>query len=364
MLKMSELEKTLEVRLRELLARVPFVATGASEVPRPFGLLGPSSPDFMLPVQIGNERRHLLCEVKAQAQPRQVRLAALELKDYLATLGDPLAYSVLLAPYISPKSAEICRQAGIGYADCAGNCYLVFGNVFIEYSGATNPQVEKRGLRSIFSPKSARIMRALLGDPGRLWRVAELAEVTGTSLGQVSNVRSALVDREWAIADKSGLKLARPVDVLDAWRDAYSKQKSIRKRYYTLLHGENLEAFIKTALIDAGQGAHALQASFSAARWLAPFARYPSQVFYADEAGEQLLRERLQLQPVSKGENVIIVILKEGGIFADRIEAAPGVWTTGLIQTYLDLTAAGERGAEAAEHLRQIRIEPMWKELN
>ena len=128
-----------------------------------------------------------------------------------------------------------------------------------------------------------------------------------------------------------------------------------------VLHGDELELQTKAALNDAGQGAHVLLAAFSAARWLAPFARYPSQMFYADEVGESILRNRLQLEPVSKGENVIIERPADDGILADRIEAAPGVWCTGLVQTYLDLHAAGERGAEAAEHLRQTCFEPLWK---
>lgn len=359
----SELEYAEEAkaRLRELLARVPFLSIGIPEVARLFGLLGPRSPDFVLPVQIGNAHWRLACEVKSQAQPRQARQAVLELKDYLAALGDPASYPVLLAPYISPKSAEICREAGVGYADFAGNCYLVFGNVFIERSGVANPKVEKRGLRSIFAPKSARIIRLLLREPGRYWRVAELAEETGTSLGQVSNIRNALLDREWAAAGIDGLKLIRPFDLLNAWRNAYTKASVNRNRYYSLKQGDDLEDFIKSALLDAGQGTHALLASFSAARWLSPFARYPTLVFYADELGESILRERLQLEPVNKGENVIIERPSDDGIFADRIEVAPGLWCTGLAQTYLDLSATGERGAEAAEHLLKTRLEPLWK---
>ena len=350
-----------KAKLREILARVPFVSIGVAEVPPLFGLLGPRNPDFILPVQAGNDRWRLACEVKNQVQPRQVRSVVLEMNDYLKALGDPKAYPVLLAPYISPESAEICRQAGVGFVDFAGNCRLVFGHVFIERSGAANPKAEKRGLRSLFSPKAARIMRCLLREPGVIWRVKDLEEKASVSLGQVSNVRQALLDREWAQARSGGLLLTQADALLDAWRDAYEKRGVKRSRYYTILHGDALEQQIKAALNAAGQGEHALLASFSAARWLAPFARYPSQVFYADEVGESILRERLQLEPVSKGENVIIERTADAGLLADRIEAAPGVWSTGLVQTYLDLHAAGERGIEAAEHLRQTCIAPLWK---
>jgi hypothetical protein len=47
---------------------------------------------------------------------------------------------------------------------------------------------------------------------------------------------------------------------------------------------------------------------------------------------------------------------KDLGLLADTIEPAPGAVCTSPIQTYLDLSIAGERGAEAAEHLRQERL--------
>lgn len=354
-------EEEAKTKLREALAQVPFISIGVPEVPRLFGLLGPRNPDFLLPVQAGKDAWRLVCEVKGLAQPRQARTAVLEIKDYLTALGDTSAYPVLLAPYISPESAEIFRQAGVGYADFAGNCRLVFGTVFIERSGAANPKAEKRGLRSLFSPKAARIMRCLLREPGVIWRVKDLQEKAGVSLGQVSNVRQALLDREWAQARSDGLLLTQADALLDAWRDAYEKRAVKRARYYTILHGDTLERQIKAALNAAGQGEHALLASFSAAQWLAPFARYPSQVFYADETGESILREWLKLEPVNKGENVIIERPADEGLLADRIEAAPGVWSTGLVQTYLDLHVAGERGTEAALHLRQTRIAPLWQ---
>ena len=356
-----EPQEEAKAALRGLLARVPFAAIGAAETPPLFGLLGPQNPDFLLPVQAGNDRWALACTVKSQVQPRQMRMAMFEIKNYLTALGDPKVYPVLLAPYISPESADICRQAGVGHVDFVGNCRLTFGHVFIERFGAANTKPEKRGLRSLFAPKAARIMRSLLREPGRIWRVTELVETTQTSLGQVSNVRNALLDREWAEARSDGLILRQPDALLDAWRDAYEKRGVERKRYYTILHGDALERQIKAALNAAGEGEHALLAAFSAANWLAPFARYPFQTFYADEVGESILRESLQLEPVGKGENVIIDLPSDAGILADRIEAAPGLWSTGLAQTYLDLCAAGERGVEAAEHLRRVRITPLWQ---
>ena len=50
----------------------------------------------------------------------------------------------------------------------------------------------------------------MLRDPRHAWRVTELAQVAGVSLGHVSNVRAGLLDREWAQVSDEGLFLSKP----------------------------------------------------------------------------------------------------------------------------------------------------------
>jgi len=54
-------------------------------------------------------------------------------------------------------------------------------------------------------PKAATILRVLLREPGRAWRVAELAAQARASYGHVSNVRKALLAREWVELGKDGV---------------------------------------------------------------------------------------------------------------------------------------------------------------
>ena len=121
---------------------------------------------------------------------------------------------------------------------------------------------------------------------------------------------------------------------------------------------------VSTTLEASGKGAHAVLAAASAARWLAPYLRTSSHFFYADGPGLQALTEGLQLEPVSKGENIVIYLEPDEGVFMDRLEAAPGIWTTGLAQTYIDLCVSGERGLEAAQHLLETKLDPAWKGLS
>jgi hypothetical protein len=142
--------------------------------------------------------------------------------------------------------------------------------------------------------------------------------------------------------------------LLDAWRDTYESPAGKRLSFYTTLHGSSFEDHARKVL-----GTHsgkAIFASFSAAGWLAPYGRTGTQYFYADYNGLDRLKECLKLSPSPKGENVVVTVPKDGGLFRDAVEAAPGAVCTSAIQTYLDLWIAGERGKEAAEHLRQERL--------
>ncbi len=200
------------------------------------------------------------------------------------------------------------------------------------------------------------MLRVLLRDPRRAWRVQELAEAAGVSLGQISNVRTALRDREWAHVTSDGMNLAEPGALLDAWRDAYVPPAGKREGFYSVLHGGAFEEAVRGLSRQSAPTGLVALASFSAAQWFAPYGRTGMQYFYVDEAGLERLRSTLKLSSAAKGENVSVTVLQDAGLFQDVVEPAPGIICTSPVQTYLDLAVAGERGREAAEHLRREKL--------
>lgn len=306
--------------------------------------------DLLLRFHLAGELRTLVCEVKSSGQPRHVRDAVHRLK-FQSLHYDARAIPVLVAPYLSDEARALCLEAGVGYADLEGNAHLAFDSVFIDRKVATKPAAERRELRSLFKPKSTQVLRRLLRDPHRAWKVVDLADVTGVSVGHVSNVRKALIERDWAIADADGLRLTAPDTVLDTWREHYQAPEGERIFAYTPLHGKGLAEAIQRA---AGYPeARVMLASFSAAQWLAPYTRSGVDHLYVDAAGYAALRQTLEIGPVGRGANVEILVLKDPDLFLDAVEPSLGVWVTSPVQTYLDLAAAGERGSEAADHLRE-----------
>ena len=356
MLKSAETVKDIGVQARKalegLLREVSAIHLKSIEVESP---LGDRNIDVLARISVANRPRMLVCEVKSSGQPRYVRGALLQLRNYVTHFGKE-AIAVFIAPYLSPEARALCKENGVGYLDLVGNARLVFDNVYIERLVSDRPTAERRELKSLFKPKSAQILRVMFRDPRHAWRVNDLAEMAGVSLGHTSNVRTALLDHEWGELSESGLFLSNPDALLDAWRDVYEPSENGRLGFYTTLHGSAFEEAARSIFdgrVDKGKVA---LASFSAAQWQAPYGRTSTQYFYADDDGLDRLKFYLTLSPSAKGENVVVIIPKDDGIFRDTIDPSPGIICTSPIQTYLDLWNAGERGREAAEHLRQMRL--------
>ena len=258
---------------------------------------------------------------------------------------------MLVSAYLSPESRSICLDHDVAYLDLVGNAHLAFDHVYINRAVADRPKSETRALRSIFAPKAAAILRVLLREPARAWRVAELAEAANASLGHVSNVRKALLAREWIEKGTNGVILVRPDALLRTWREEYRKPTGRRTSRYTLFHGDQLSKQLSGRLNAKPHHPRAILSSHSAAQWFAPFVRGGTHSFYADEPGARMLKEALKLTHVERGANAIVTIPRDESLFDDAAQPAPGVYCASPIVTYLDLWSGNDRDREAAEHL-------------
>ena len=350
MMKSADLEVLAIEALQNLLERNPKIKIDEIGPPPPSST--DRSVDIVASIRAFNHRYKVICEVKSNGEPRHAHNAALQLRDAIAHMKTD-ALPVLIAPFLSEKSREVCSEYGINYLDLHGNALFQAPGILIDVSVPGRPVSEKRVLKSLFSPKAAEILHTLLCDPKRAWRVAELAGATQSSLGQVSNVRKLLLERKWAKVGNDGMVLSDPDSLLDAWRDVYRRPFGYSTKIYTHLHGFAFEKAAKKIFLTLGPDESVAFASFSAAQLLAPYARAATYYFYADKKGVARIEDVLQASNVNKGENVEVLVLKDQGLLANTVEPVPNVICTNPVQTYLDLWISGGRGKEAAEHLRR-----------
>ena len=346
----KELDIVAVDAVRDLLGHVPNLEIGS--VGRDYPI------DLRIALSHGGVNYALIITVKANGAPRFVRSEVYQLRDYVAHVdqsnhadaGQRLI-PMLVSPYLSPESRFICTDHNVAYLDLFGNAHLAFDSVYIDRAVADKPKSESRALRSIFNPKAAAILRVMLRDPDRAWRVTDLAEKANASLGHVSNVRKALLEREWIEKRANGVVLVQPDALLKTWRENYRRPSGHRITGYTHLHGKQLDERLSGALNP--QRPRAIYSLHSAAQWFAPFGRDGTHTFYADESGAQFLQETLRLTPITKGANVVLHIPKanDESLFDDAIEPAPGIFCTSPIITYLDLWNGNDRDREAAEYV-------------
>jgi len=340
-----------EQAIRNCLDRVPFLKVRDFQVEPNFS---GRRPDFVVRVETIGGQYSLVVEAKSSGQPRVARRAIDQLRVYSEFV--PSSYTMILAPYISDVTARLCEREGVGYVDLAGNCRLSFGQVYIEQRGKENPYSEKRELRSLYSPKAERVLRVLLTSPLQSWRVQELADEAGVSLGLVSKVKRILEDREWLDRRPNGFKLLDPQIVLEEWVREYRYTKHQTYGFYSLNSGGELEAEIAAAAENCSVRI-ALTGFSSAARY-APAVRYRRAMLYVDGKASALA-EQLALKQVPSGANLTLIEPYDTGVFygADLLDGLPAV---SPVQTYLDLMKQAARGEEAAEALMQQVIQPSW----
>ncbi|MFO8036079.1 MAG: type IV toxin-antitoxin system AbiEi family antitoxin [Anaerolineales bacterium] len=298
---------------------------------------------------------YLLVEAKTNGQPRYARAAVNQLLFSTNEFKED-AYGVFIAPYISPASAQICKENNMGYVDLAGNCYLSFSNIFIQKEGNPNPYTEKQPLKSLFYPKSERILRALLSSGPKEWKVAELAEASNTSLGLVSNVKGYLEDQEWLDADSIGFRLMKPFDLLEFWSENYSYQQNDVMEYYSLQDTSEIEAQFGRVCnhVNVRYGL----TGFSGGSRYAAAVRYNRVMTYIEDRIEEIA-SIMELKKVDSGANVIILNPYDEGVFYFSQEKGGNIVVSPL-QTYLDLKSVRGRGEEAAQAVFEQVIRKLW----
>lgn len=353
-MKIQDLERQAVEALLACLEDIPFVQDVETAFQVSQQLSGASRPDGVVKLMLPEGEQLLLLEVKNSGQPKLARGAANQLFRFREAYPD--AYGIFAAPYISSQAAAICREAGIGYVDLAGNCRLSFGQVYIQREGQPNPFAQKRDLRSLYSPKAERVLRVLLANPGRPWKIQALADEVGVSVGHTYNVKKLLADREWLRTEPGGFVLSEPSQALAEWAQNYQYDRSQAHDYYSLKPITDVEADL--VQVCRGEEVPYALTGFSGAARLAPFVRYQRATAYVAKGLEELV-DRLDLKEVPSGANVSLLTPYDEGVLYGACDV-DGIQVSSPIQIYLDLQDLGGRSQEAAQFLLEQVIQPTW----
>jgi hypothetical protein len=344
MLKSGEIRRQAAQRLREIFPRAKEWSE-ATDVQ-----VGNQTADLQVTFRLGEQEHRLVLEVCSLGQPRQIRAAVTRLSELRREL--PSAYPMATAVYIGPQSARILKSNNLGYIDLSGNCYLALENVLIEKEGKRNIRPSTRPLRSLFAPRATRVVRVLLAEPGRAWKLEELARAAGVSLGHSHNVIKRLEELAWVEHDdRQRIRLAKPADLLENWGESYTYRENELSSYFVPARvTRTFMGEVARAATAAGQRyAFSLNAGLSL---VAPHIRIPAVHCYL-EGDPAPVAAALGLRPTTEGEGGLYLLTPyDPGVFHGALEKA-GLKVVCLPQLYVDLLHYERRGAEQAEHLRR-----------
>lgn len=357
------LETALKKRLEELWGGIPWLQ--GAEVRPAQASLGGKDEGFDLEASLplpGGGWARLCIECKAVLHPGEVPRLAEQVKNRLP--ADALF--VLALPWVTERLADLCAQRGWSWYDLAGNCRIdIPGLLHLSHTGNPPVHARPRVKANLRTAEAARVVRALL-HPDHLpmrWTQRDMQKhcQPGVSLGLVNKVVRHLIDEAYLTElEGGGFRVADPVKLLFAWRDAYRFERHQRLGFFTLLQAKKLQEAL--ARLDAHAGGRAAYASFSAADFQAPHVRQPKTWLYVAHEELAHLQSVAEAKSVDSGENLVVLLPEDDGVFYLGESVGEGrLRATSLVQTYVDLWHSGGRGQEAAEAVLNQRLIPAWK---
>lgn len=352
-----QIEKDAIERLHDLLVRVPFL--DVSEPVLEAKLVQPDCQvDGLLSIKHGKRTWNLFVEVKSHAQLRDARHSVYRLLHYAKGFSKQ-SYPVFVSQYLTPSVRAFCSENGVGYFDFSGNCRIVFDDVFIEREVPSQETPERKRLKSLFSPKSTRVIRRLLHDPRYPWKSLQLAEAAEVSAATVSLIKDKLLGEEYAARQGEAFIITKPENLLMDWARQYDSHQHKQIECYGSSELDELESrFVKYCELHSIDYAFTM---FSGARRVAPFTRgvQRTYAYVASSIDPMELASALNLKPVDSGGNFRLITPADDDLLFGKQEVA-GSFVVSDIQLYLDLAGHQGRGEENAEFLLEQRIRPKW----
>jgi hypothetical protein len=236
---------------------------------------------------------------------------------------------------------DFCQDHDLSWIDLSGNARIKAPRLLIHVEGRQN-RFKKAGRPSnVFAPKSARIVRQLLIEPGKGYHQRELSQITGLDEGHTSRIVRRL--EELNLIDRDDQGSLRPSDpgqskhqIIKGHIAARSGDELLNRMSQTL--AEQQIDYAATGLAGAWQYTH--------------FAMFRlTTIFLSDPPGKNLF-DLLHFREDDRGANTWLVVPNDNGVFHGS-SARDDIVCVHPVQIYLDLKGNPERAKEAAAMVRQ-----------
>ena len=308
---------------------------------------GKNSPDFVLKASGYN----FLVECKGTAARAPLLMALRQISEFKHSFQKD-AIPLIAVPYMGQAGIDFCHDHDLSWVDLSGNAHIKAPGLLIYVEGRPNRFKNVGRPANVFAPKSARIARQLLIEPGKSYKQRELSQITGLDEGHTSRIVRRLEELDLIERDDEGaLRPSDPTQLLDAWLEVYDFSKHrIIKGHIAARSGEELLKRISQSL--AKQQINYAATGLAGAWQYTQFAKFRLATFFlADPPGKNIM-DLLHFREDDRGANTWLVVPNDKGVFHGS-SARDGIVCVHPVQVYLDLKEHPERAKEAASMLRQ-----------
>jgi hypothetical protein len=268
--------------------------------------------------------------------------------------------TLVLAPWISPRSQELLDRLGYSYVDLTGNICLRIERpaVYVKLRGAErDPEPAARPPARLNGPRARRLIRWLV-DVAPPYRLIDLARVSGLSKGYVSTLLEAMVDT--ALIDRDRRGSVRDVDwpaLLVAGADGYRLLRNNAAGTYVVPGGP---AALCKRLARADAPRAVVTGSFAASA-IAPVAAPAQLVVYAPDPAA--VRRFGGLLPAERGPDVVVLRAEDEPSQLAGTRTLDGVEHVAVSQLVMDCFGGnGRLPEEASALLDWMRADPSaWR---
>ncbi|ATN06669.1 MULTISPECIES: type IV toxin-antitoxin system AbiEi family antitoxin [Chryseobacterium] len=132
--------------------------------------------------------------------------------------------NVVIADYLTKKTALELKENNINYLDASGNAFLKANNFFIYIEGKKGKINKKTNQTRAFQEAGLKLLLLLVSNPETLqFSYRELAEKTGIALGSVSNILKELEESHYLLKTRNKRVLKNQDEIIERWVIAYNE---------------------------------------------------------------------------------------------------------------------------------------------
>ena len=301
--------------------------------------------------------------VEVKYQPRIGAAQAWQLVRQLREHADSAGIRDTAVFAVTDRTTEAARRIfaenGVAYVDGIGNAHLELPGAYVHVE---RPYPKRQARRGPGGPqlagKAGVAAQALMLEPDRQWRVTDLAERAGVSVGLAHAVLDRLAELE-IVEGRGGQRITErwlvdPTALFDTWVEENLDRGVRRARVYLLAPRTGDAAAAAASRMRAAGIQHALTGVAAATR-LAPFLTAVDNAEFWIETANPLddVIEVLGADVADRGANITLMQAKDDTPLAFAGADGDDLQLANIFRIYYDARHDPKRGREQADHLRQ-----------